>query len=109
MRLLILGGTLYLGRHTVEAARARGHEVTLFNRGRTNPDLFPEVERLHGDRDGDLGVLRGRSWDAVIDPSGYLPGTVRASNEVLRDAVGHYTFISSINVYADRTKPGLTE
>ena len=109
MKLLILGGTLYLGRHTVEAARARGHEVTLFNRGRTGPDLFPEVERLRGDRDGDLGALRGRSWDAVIDPSGYLPRTVRASNAVLRDAAGHYTFISSINVYADRTRPGLTE
>jgi 2'-hydroxyisoflavone reductase len=109
MKLLILGGTLYLGRHTVEAARARGHEVTLFNRGRTGPDLFPEVEQLRGDRDGDLGALQGRAWDAVIDPSGYLPGTVRASNAVLRDAAGHYTFISSINVYADRTRPGLAE
>jgi 2'-hydroxyisoflavone reductase len=109
MKLLILGGTLYLGRHTVEAARARGHEVTLFNRGRSNPSLFPEVERLTGDRDGDLGPLRGRAWDAVIDPSGYLPATLRASNAVLRDAAGHYTFISSINVYADRTRPGLTE
>jgi len=109
MRLLILGGTLYLGRHTVEAARARGHAVTLFNRGRTNPDLFPDVERIRGDRDGDLSALAGRPWDAVIDPSGYLPRSVHAGCEMLRDAVGHYTFISSINVYADRTRPGLVE
>jgi len=109
MKLLILGGTLYLGRHTVEAARARGHEVTLFNRGRTHPGLFSDVEPLIGDRDGNLGALRGRHWDAVIDPSGYLPGIVRASNDLLRDAAGHYTFISTLNVYADRTKPGLTE
>ncbi len=109
MKLLILGGTLYLGRHTVNAALARGHEVTLFNRGRTNADLFPEVERLRGDRDGDLRALAGRRWDAVIDPSGYLPRVVRAGCELLRDAVQHYTFISSINAYADSTKPGLTE
>jgi len=109
MRLLILGGTLYLGRHTVEAARARGHEVTLFNRGRTNPDLFPDVERIRGDRDGDLSALAGRRWDAVIDTSGYLPRSVRAGCEVLRDSIGHYTFISSISVYADRTRPGLVE
>jgi len=109
MKLLILGGTLYLGRHTVEAARARGHEVTLFNRGRTHPDLFPGIERLRGDREGDLGALRGRTWDAVIDPSGYLPGAVRASSAVLGDAASHYTFISSISAYADRTRAGLTE
>ena len=109
MRLLILGGTLYLGRHTVEAARARGHAVTLFNRGRTNPDLFPDVERIRGDRDGDLSALAGRRWDAVIDSSGYLPRSVHAGCEMLRDSVGHYTFISSISVYADRTRPGLVE
>jgi nucleoside-diphosphate-sugar epimerase len=109
MRLLILGGTLYLGRHTVEAARVRGHAVTLFNRGRTNPDLFPDVERIRGDRDGDLSALAGRPWDAVIDCSGYVPGSVRAACEVFRDSVGHYTFISSINVYADPTRPGLVE
>ena len=109
MKLLILGGTLYLGRHIVEAALARDHEVTLFNRGRTNPHLFPKVERLVGDRDGDLKALERRKWDAVIDPSGYLPRVVRAGCELLRDAVQHYTFISSINAYADATKPGLTE
>src|SRR5213083_546198 len=109
MRFLILGGTSFLGRHAVEAAQARGHEVTLFNRGRTNPDLFPEVERLRGDRDGDLAALEGRRWDAVLDPSGFLPHVVRASCALLRDAVGHYTFISSINAYAEPTRPGLIE
>jgi len=93
----------------VEAALARGHEVTLFNRGRTNPELFPQLERLRGDRGGDLSALHGRRWDAVIDPSGYLPRQVRASCEVLRDSIGHYTFISSINAYADATKPGIVE
>jgi 2'-hydroxyisoflavone reductase len=109
MRLLILGGTAYLGRHAVEAARARGHEVTLFNRGRTHPDLFPDVERLRGDRDGDLAGLAGRSWDAALDTSGFLPRVVRDSCERLRDAVGHYTFVSTISVYAESTRPGITE
>ena len=109
MNLLILGGTAYLGRHAVEAALARGHEVTLFNRGRTNRELFREVERLHGDRDGDLSALEGGRWDAVIDPSGYLPRLVHDSCELLRDAVSHYVFISSISAYADPTKPGITE
>jgi 2'-hydroxyisoflavone reductase len=68
--LLILGGTLFLGRHLAEGALARGHSLSLFNRGRTAPELFPEAERLRGDRDGDLDVLRGREWDAVIDTSG---------------------------------------
>src|SRR5215204_4817328 len=98
MRLLVLGGTKFLGR-----ALARGHAVTLFNRGRTNPDLFPEAEKLRGDREGELDVLRGREWDAVIDPSGYVPGVVHSAAEVLADAVGHYVFVSSISVYADRS------
>jgi nucleoside-diphosphate-sugar epimerase len=101
LRLLVLGGTKFLGRAVVEAARARGHEVTLFNRGTTNPELFPEVEKLRGDRDGDLDALRGREWDAVVDPSGYVPRVVEQSVELLRDAVGHYVFVSSISVYAD--------
>ena len=109
MKLLLLGGTKFLGRHVVEAALGRGHEVTLFNRGRTNPDLFPEVERLRGDRDGDLSALGGRAWDAVVDTSGYVPRVVRASAELLRDAVGHYTFVSSISVYRDFRAPGFDE
>jgi 2'-hydroxyisoflavone reductase len=109
VRILILGGTLFLGRHLVEAALARGDEVTLFNRGRTNPDLFPQVDSLRGDRDGDLAALRGRSWDAVIDPSARVPRWVRMTGELLADAVEHYTFISSGSVYADTSRPGYDE
>jgi len=105
MRLLVLGGTVFLGRHLVEEALARGHELTLFNRGQTNPELFPEAERLQGDRDGDLSALGGRRWDAVVDTSGYVPRSVRASAELLAGAVDHYTFISSISVYADFGRP----
>lgn len=105
MRLLVLGGTVFLGRHLVEAALARNHEVTLFNRGQANPGHFPDVEQVHGDRDGGINVLRGRRWDAVIDTSGQLPRLVRASAELLADAVDHYTFVSSISVYADFSKP----
>ena len=99
MRLLVLGGTLFVGRHLVEAALDRGHEVTLFNRGRTNTDLFPQAERLQGDRDGDLSSLEGRTWDAIFDPSGYVPRVVRASAEALAGSVGHYSFVSSGSVY----------
>ncbi len=109
MRLLVLGGTKFLGRGVVEAALARGHEVTLFHRGRTNPGLFPEAEHLIGDRDGGLEPLRGRRWDAVVDPSGYVPRVVGAAADRLRDAVGHYTFVSSISVYARFDRPGLDE
>src|SRR5579885_1714759 len=104
MQILILGGTQFLGRHAVEAALARGHDVTLFNRGRTRPELFPEVERLRGDRDGDLGALAGRAFDAVVDTSGYVPRVVRETIDALGD-VGHYTFVSSISVYADVSSP----
>ena len=83
MRILILGGTKFLGRAITEAALARGHQLTLFNRGETNPELFPEAERLRGDRTSDLSALEGRTWDAVIDPSGYVPAVVRASAEQL--------------------------
>jgi 2'-hydroxyisoflavone reductase len=109
MKLLVLGGTKFLGRAVVEAALARGHEVTLFNRGRTNPDLFPELERLRGDRDGDLSSLAGRSWDAVVDPSGYVPRVVRASAELLAPNVERYTFVSSLSVYADFSVPSYDE
>jgi nucleoside-diphosphate-sugar epimerase len=105
VRLLVLGGTKFLGRATAEAALARGHDVTLFNRGQTNPDLFPKAERIRGDRERDLSELEGRTWDAVVDPSGYVPATVRASAEALRDSVGHYLFVSSISVYADLSSP----
>ena len=110
MRILILGGTVFVGRHLVEAAQARGHEVTLFNRGRQNADLFPEVEKLRGDRTGgDLDALSGRSWDAVIDTCGYVPRVVRQSAELLSGSVSRYVFISSISVYADVSAPGVDE
>src|SRR6266700_3704912 len=99
MRLLILGGTVFLGRHLVEAAVGRGHHVTLFNRGRSAPDLFPEVERVVGDRDGGLAPLRGQRWDAVVDTSGFVPRVVRQSVEMLRDSVDLYVFISTGSVY----------
>jgi 2'-hydroxyisoflavone reductase len=109
MRLLVLGGTKFLGRAAVEIALARGHEVTLFNRGQTNPELFPEAEKLRGDRDGDLSALEGREWDAVIDPSGFVPRIVRSSTELLRDSVAHYLFVSSGSVYAEPYVAGYDE
>jgi 2'-hydroxyisoflavone reductase len=105
MKVLVLGGTKFLGRHAVEAALTQGHDVTIFTRGETNPDLFPEVERLTGDRDGNLDALRGREWDGVVDTSGYVPRVVRQSAELLRDAVQRYVFVSSISVYGDPSKP----
>lgn len=108
MKILILGGTRFLGRHLVDAALACGHEVTLFNRGKTNPDLYPEKTIL-GDRDGGLDALAGRQWDAVIDTCGYFPRLVRDSAQALVDSVEHYTFISSISVYADESTPDLDE
>jgi 2'-hydroxyisoflavone reductase len=89
----------------VETALARGHEVTTFTRGQTNPELFPEIEKLRGDRDGKLDALRGREWDAVIDTSGYYPRVVEQSVDLLRDAVPHYIFVSSISAYADLSRP----
>jgi 2'-hydroxyisoflavone reductase len=93
----------------VETALAGGHQVTLFNRGRRNPELFPQVERLRGDRRGDLSALGGRRWDAVIDTCGYVPGVVRASAEALRDSVDRYVFISSISVYSDSEEASIDE
>ncbi len=109
LRILVLGGTRFLGPHTVKYARARGHEVTLFNRGRSNPDLFQDLERLVGDRDGQLDALLDREWDAVIDTCGYVPRIVKMSCELLRDRVKHYTFISTVSVYADFHEIGLDE
>jgi 2'-hydroxyisoflavone reductase len=105
VKLLVLGGTKFLGRALVETALVGGHELTLFNRGETNPGLFPEVEKLRGDRKSDLSALEGRSWDAVIDPSGYVPAVVRASAELLRAGVGLYVFVSSLSVYKDYREP----
>ncbi len=105
VRILLLGGPKFLGRAVIEAAFAGGHEVTLFNRGQTNPEEFPQVERLRGDRDGDLGALVGRSWNAVVDTSGYVPRLVRDSAALLRDAVERYVFVSSVSAYAGFSEP----
>lgn len=109
MKVLVLGGTKFLGRAIVEELLNQGHEVTLFHRGQTNPDLFPEVEKLIGNRDGDLKVLKGRSWDAVIDPSGYIPRVVKESCSLLADFTDHYTFISSISVYESFKQSNIDE
>jgi 2'-hydroxyisoflavone reductase len=105
MKLLVLGGTIFVGRHVVEAALRRGHDVTLFNRGRHGVVLFPGTEKLRGDRDGDLSALRGRRFDAVIDPSGFTPEHVRTAVTALDGAIGHYTFVSTISAYR-RFPPG---
>jgi 2'-hydroxyisoflavone reductase len=109
MKLLILGGTRFVGRHLVAAALARHHEVTLFNRGKHSSAVLPCVETIHGDRNSDLGKLQGRRWDAVVDTCGYLPRAVRASAEILSRSAGRYVFISSLSVYADVSRPGIDE
>lgn len=109
MRILIIGGTRFLGRHLVEAALARGHEVTLFNRGKSNPDLFPQLETILGDREKDVDKLKGRNWDTVIDVAGYLPRIVRLSAEALKGSVGRYVYISSISVYSEFKRIGINE
>lgn len=109
MKLLLLGGPVFVGRQLLEAARARGHEVTTFNRGRTVAAPWPGVEALVGDRDGGLDALDGRRWDVAIDTSGYLPRVVADSARRLRDAVEHYTFVSSISVYREPLRRGADE
>lgn len=109
MKLLILGGTRFLGRHLVMAALARDHEVTLFNRGRHSSEASTQVETIHGDRHNDLIKLEGRRWDAVIDTSGTLPRAVRVAAEVLSNSVDRYVFISTQNVYADVSSRGVDE
>ena len=111
LRILILGGTGFTGPFQVAYALARGHQVTLFNRGsRPSPEWPGEVEQLHGDRNkGELGVLEGREWDVCIDNPTTLPFWVRDAGRTLRDQVGHYVFISTISVYADGSRPGIDE
>jgi nucleoside-diphosphate-sugar epimerase len=92
VRIFILGGTVFLGRHLVEAAVAAGHDVALFNRGQHNPELFPNVEKLRGDRDGDVGALAGRRFDAVIDTSAY---TVAQVTSILDALDGRFMTVTS--------------
>ena len=109
MEILFLGGTQFVGRHMVEVALERGHTPIIFHRGKTGTDLFPEVERIQGDRDGGLDSLRGRSFDAVVDVSGYLPRIVKDSVDLLADAADRYLFISTVAVYEPTPEAGLTE
>jgi 2'-hydroxyisoflavone reductase len=109
MRILIIGGTRFLGRHLVESALAHSHDVTLFNRGKSNPDLFPQLETILGDREKDVDKLAGRIWDAVIDVAGYFPRIVRLSADVLKENVARYVFISTISVYDNFKKVGINE
>ncbi|MEE4162042.1 MAG: NAD-dependent epimerase/dehydratase family protein [Woeseiaceae bacterium] len=103
--ILVLGGTGFIGPHMVREALRRGHSVTLFNRGRTNNEIFPDLETIKGDRGGDLEGLKGRRWDVVIDNSGYVPRHVENSATLLADVVDHYLFISTVSVYASFAEP----
>lgn len=105
MNIFMLGGTGFIGPHMIRKALRRGHTVTLVNRGKTNNKLFPDLEVLIGDRDGELDALKGRKWDAVIDNSGYVPRHVRESTHLLSDSSNQYLFISSISVYKDFVNP----
>ena len=105
LRILVLGGTGFIGPHMVSEALRRGHDVELFNRGRTNSDLFPDLKQYQGDRDGGLGVLGGGRWDVVIDNSGYVPRHVEDSAKLLEGVVEHYLYISTISVYGDFSSP----
>jgi len=109
MNLLILGGTSFLGRHLTETALKRGYAVTLFNRGVTNPSLFPQVRQVMGARDGGVQALAGGGWDAVVDTSGYIPRVVRQGLSILSGQVGRYIFISSLSVHSDYSAPGVDE
>lgn len=113
IRILILGGTTFIGPHQIKYALDRGHEVSIFTRGQTEPpffhDYFERVEQLTGDRDNDLSALEGREWDAVIDNSASIPRWVSMTTELLRDHVDRYLFVSSISAYADFATVGIDE
>ncbi len=111
LRILILGGTGFTGPHQVRYAVSRGHKVTVFNRGKTNPDSVPAgVERLQGDRStGTLDALKNREWDAVVDVPSTLPRWVRDAATILKDHAGQYVFISTISVYKDNSQVGMDE
>jgi 2'-hydroxyisoflavone reductase len=108
IRILVLGGTGFIGPWQIRAALAAGHQVTMFNRGRTNPGMFPEVEKLRGDRNGDLQALEGREWDVVIDNATNRVDWVRMTADLLRDSVGLYYFVSSRAAYRDYRQVPMT-
>jgi nucleoside-diphosphate-sugar epimerase len=109
VKILFLGGTQFVGRHMAAHAVERGHEVTLFTRGKTNPGVIAGAEEIHGDRDGGLDGLAGLGFDRVVDVSGYVPRVVRQSAELLVGATDHYTFVSTVSVYGDLSSPGINE
>ena len=115
LEILVLGGTGFLGPHFVEAARAKGHKLTLFNRGKTNPtrfsgEEFKDIEQLHGDRKSDMKALSGkRKWDAVLDTSAYLPADVTRSTQLLGKRVDQYLLVSTVSVYAKMDTPNQDE
>jgi len=109
LKILVLGGTGFIGPHLVQHLLDRGHTVTMFNRGRTNTHLFPSVEKLIGDRSNDLESLRGRTWDVVIDNSASYPTWVRLSAQLLQDSADRYLFTSTRSVYREFSEVGLNE
>ena len=109
MKILIIGGTKFLGRHLVAAALKGNHEITLFHRGKHSSEEIESVEEIFGDRNEDLDKLKNRSWDAVVDTCGYLPQTVKLSAEALKNFVRQYVFVSSISAYADFTNSDYDE
>jgi 2'-hydroxyisoflavone reductase len=109
MRVLVVGGTRFVGRHFVDAAVRRGHQVTLLHRGTSGPDLFPEAGHVLTDRNGDLSMLAGRSFDATVDVSAYFPRQVRSLAAALGDGAGHYLYVSSVSAYADTPPYGFDE
>jgi 2'-hydroxyisoflavone reductase len=109
MKILILGGTKFLGRALTETVLSRDHDVTLFHRGLHDAHVFPQAHHIIGDRNTDLSLLQGGQWDAIIDTSGYQPEAVAASTEILKRIAKHYTFISTISAYADLTQLHLDE
>ncbi|MEA2460064.1 MAG: hypothetical protein QOH90_241, partial [Actinomycetota bacterium] len=109
MKVLVIGGTKFVGRHLVGCLLERGHDVTLFNRGQTNPGLFARAEHIKGDRENDLHLLKDRAWDVAVDTCGYFPRVVDASAALLADSVGRYVFISSVSAYRDFRSEGRRE
>ena len=105
----MLGGTIFVGRHFVEAARLRGHIVTILHRGQRGADLFPDIDRILADRDGGLPNFGERTWDAVVDCCGYVPRVVRQSAKALADRVDKYLFISTVSVYNATDRAGIDE
>ena len=108
MKILVIGGSRFLGRAFVEEAQKKGHEITVFNRGNNN-EVLQNVEVLIGDRNGNLEQLKERKWDAVLDTSGLIPSSVRNITSILKDQTDFYAFVSSISVYKDWIPKGIQE